>query len=420
MIIEFVFGNYRSFKKECRLSMVATSIKEHRKALLPFDKMDMLPASVVYGANSSGKSNILRAMALMKSIIKKSVRLNPSDYLDYDPFLLDEGSKNRPTLFELTFTINNIRYRYGFEYNKRIIVNEWLYEKIIGQREYNLYVRSEKEFDISEKLFNEGIGKEQSTADNRLFLSLVAQLNGEKSKQIMSWLLNNFNIISGLSTEKYEGETLSALQNHDEQYNKLQNFYRHLQLGFKELTFDEVEINEDILASLPPHVKQIMAETNSKSVFEVNAHHNIYDGDGNVVGEVLFNKDESESEGTKKIIELSGPIFDTLNHGKTLVVDELDAKLHPFMTRSILQLFMDPKTNPQKAQLIFATHDTHLLDLAYLRRDQIWFTEKDDAEASDLYSLIEFKDENGNKVRNDSSWEKNYINGRYGAIPFLN
>jgi AAA15 family ATPase/GTPase len=127
-----------------------------------------------------------------------------------------------------------------------------------------------------------------------------------------------------------------------------------------------------------------------------------------------------ESEGTKKVIEMSGPIFDSLKTGKLLVVDELDAKLHPLLTRCILQLFMDPTSNPKGAQLIFATHDTNLLNLNYLRRDQIWFTEKDETEASDLYSLVEFKDESGTKVRNDRSIQKDYINGRYGAIPFFN
>ena len=147
--------------------------------------------------------------------------------------------------------------------------------------------------------------------------------------------------------------------------------------------------------------------------------HYIYDRQGIPLREVGFNQDEMESEGTKKIIEMSGPIFDTLRQGKLLIVDELEAKLHPFLTRSILRLFMSPETNPHGAQLIFATHDTNLLDVRLLRRDQIWFTEKDGTEVSDLYSLVEFRNGNGTKVRNDSSIRKDYMNGRYGAIPFL-
>ena len=126
-----------------------------------------------------------------------------------------------------------------------------------------------------------------------------------------------------------------------------------------------------------------------------------------------------ESEGTKKLIELSGPIFDTLYYGKVLVVDEFDAKWHPILTRNVVKLFMDPEINKKGAQLIFATHDTNLLSVNHFRRDQIWFTEKDQCDSTDLYSLVEFKYDNGKKVRNDSSIEKDYINGRYGAIPYI-
>ena len=135
---------------------------------------------------------------------------------------------------------------------------------------------------------------------------------------------------------------------------------------------------------------------------------------------MLFrSKNQMESEGTKKVIEISGPIFDTLNEGKTLIVDELDAKLHPLLTRNIVLLFMDPEKNRHGAQLIFATHDTNLLDLEIVRRDQIWFAEKDKVESTDIYSLVEFKDEDGKKVRNDRDIKRDYIRGRYGAIPFI-
>ncbi len=147
--------------------------------------------------------------------------------------------------------------------------------------------------------------------------------------------------------------------------------------------------------------------------------HNVYDEKGGVVDECDFNENQAESEGTKKIIEMSGPIFDTLNEGKTLIVYELDAKLHPLLTRNIVLLFMDPVKNSHGAQLIFATHDTNLLDLEIVRRDQIWFAEKDKVEATDIYSLVEFKDEEGKKVRNDRDIRRDYIRGRYGAILFI-
>ena len=148
-------------------------------------------------------------------------------------------------------------------------------------------------------------------------------------------------------------------------------------------------------------------------IHEIYTTHHVYDKEGKVVEKTRFNAERFESNGTNKIISLSGPLFDTLLHGSVLFVDELDAKLHPMLTRAIVRLFMDKETNPKGAQVVFTTHDTHLLDKDYLRRDQVWFTEKDAAEASDLYSLLEFKE------RNDRNFEKNYIQGRYGAIPFI-
>ncbi len=147
--------------------------------------------------------------------------------------------------------------------------------------------------------------------------------------------------------------------------------------------------------------------------------HNIYNSAGKVVGQKEFPTDKMESEGTKKMIEIAGPIVDAIRLGQILIVDELDVKLHPFLTRKIISMFMDKDFNNNGAQLIFATHDTNLLNIQYLRRDQIWFTEKDKTDSTELYSLVEFRDEAGNKVRNDRNIEKEYINGRYGAIPFM-
>jgi AAA15 family ATPase/GTPase len=202
------------------------------------------------------------------------------------------------------------------------------------------------------------------------------------------------------------------------------DFFHRTQLGFNDLIIKEKPFSDDVFQKMPLVTEEIKRNLKEKlqgeTIVEPKTTHTIYDVQGNAVGESTFDKDKMESEGTKKVIEMSGPIFDTLLKGKLLIVDELDAKLHPLLTRSILQLFMDAETNPNGAQLIFATHDTNLLNLAYLRRDQIWFTEKDKTESSDLYSLVEFRDETGTKVRNDRSVEKDYINGRYGAIPFMN
>lgn len=423
MLINFTFQNFRSFKNEKTLSMEAGSIKELKESVIQTGSYRLLPAAVMYGANSSGKSNVLKALMTMRSVLLDSVRLNPQDELNFQPFKLDLNSASNPTSFEIQFLLDNIKYRYGYDYDKTHISKEWLYEKHASQREFNLFLRVDDEFEISKIRFPEGLGKESATPSNRLFVSLVAQLNGTKSMRILDWF-KNCNYLSGMNSQGYEGFTLKMFSEHLEGCKQALDFFHHTQLGFKDLLVTEKNFSDDAFAGkmqLPDEIRsKLMEDLKGKKVMEAKTTHNIYDKDGEVHGIGSFYKDEMESEGTKKIIEISGPIFDTLKSGKILIIDELDAKLHPILTRSILKLFMDSQTNPHGAQLIFATHDTNLLNLAYLRRDQIWFTEKDKTESSDLYSLVEFKDESGTKIRNDRSVQKDYINGRYGAIPFLN
>jgi len=417
MIINFNFKNYRSFRDSHSFSMEAASIRELKESIQVRRGYNILSVAVFYGANSSGKSNALRAFQTMRSLVLQSVKLNPGDKLHYEPFELDENSANCPTMFEVQFIQDNVVYRYGFEYDSRMIYKEWLFEKLEGQREYNLFARAESDFDISDKRFPEGKGKESSTETNRLFISLVAQLKGDKSKAILNWF-NNCSYLAGLNSYGYEGFTTEMLKNHEDGYRWAMEFFNHLQLGFNDIKISEKKLT-DYSEIWNRQQSEAKDRYKDETVVETVTLHNIYDDAGNVTGQKSFLKDVQESEGTKKIIEMSGPIFDTLSNGKVLLVDELEAKLHPLLTISIVKLFINKDTNPKGAQLIFTTHDTHLLNLNILRRDMIWFTEKDNKESTDIYSLVEFKDKNGTKVRNDRSIEKDYINGRYGAIPFM-
>lgn len=404
------------------LSMEASSIRELSSSVQKVASFRLLPVAVLYGANSSGKSNVLLALKAMGDLLLNSVRLNPTDELPFDPFRLDLTSSNEPTSFEIQFLIGEVKYRYGFEFDQTRIWREWLYEKRLKEREFNLFLRAEDQFEISNARFSEGFNREDATPPNRLFVSLVAQLNGPKSTSILNWF-NRCNYLTGVDSRGYEGFTLRMFSDGKDECQQAMDFFRHTQLGFNDLQVTEQPFSEDTHLSkqkLPDAINSFLSDRLRGGVMmEAKTYHNIYDERGNISRTEPFDKDKMESEGTKKVIEMSGPIFDTLSKGKVLVVDELDAKLHPLLTRSIVQLFMDPKTNSRGAQLIFATHDTNLLNLAYLRRDQIWFTEKDGTESTDLYSLVEFKDESGAKVRNDRSIQKDYINGRYGAIPFM-
>lgn len=419
MLTNFTVKNYRSFKSERTFSMEASSIKEHKDSVINKGKYSLLPLAVFYGANSGGKSNLIRAIAVMRSMVMSSVRLNDGDTLPFDPFALDEDSGSQPTLFEIQFIKDEALYRYGFEYNKTDIISEWLYEKRFGEREYELFMRSRDIIEVSAKRFAEGQGKENLTNSNRLFLSLAAQLKGEKSNSIMSWF-SGCNVLSGINSEGYEGFTLRMFLDHLNGADQAQEFFKTLQLGFTRFSVNKVDISTEALDSAPRSIRaQFEKDLATGNVVEPITTHNVYDDNGLVVGERNFHKNKMESEGTNKVIEISGPIFNTLNEGMTLIVDELDAKLHPLLTRNIVLLFMDPEKNRYGAQLIFATHDTNLLDLDIIRRDQIWFAEKDKVESTDIYSLVEFKDEDGKKVRNDRDIKRDYIRGRYGAIPFI-
>jgi len=419
MLINFTVGNYRSFKNEKTLSMEAAPIKEHKDVVISVDKYKLLPLAVLYGANSSGKSNVLSAFSVMKYVVVNSVKLNPDEEIvPFFPFMLDTKSFELPTSFEVEFLIGTTYYRYGFEYNEKIIATEWLYERLPGEKEYNLFLRSGSAYKVSSTRFAEGKGKETSTSDNRLFLSLVAQLRGQKSVKIIEWF-SNINFISGLNNSGYESFTKQMIQYRLEGFLPAFNFFQKLQLGFKDIKVKETDIPSDFKKALVGAPLDVQKKLLQERYTELRTTHEIFDESGSVVRLDEFSEEVMESEGTKKVIELSGPLFDTLLNGKILLVDELDAKLHPILTRNIIMLFNDPQQNKKGAQLIFATHDTNLLNINFVRRDQVWFTEKDPQESTDLYSLVEFKDEEGIKVRKDRSLAKDYINGRFGAIPFI-
>lgn len=415
MLIHFTFANFRSFRDEKTLSLEASSTKEHTEAVLETSNGKLLPVVALYGANSSGKSNVLKALSWMRNMVIDSVRLNPQDTLGFSPFQLDNNSSERPTSFEIEFIAQGERYRYGYEYNHTQIISEWLYQRLKGKREVALFLRAEEEFKISTRYFKEGIGKEPATQPNRLFVSLCAQLRGAISTTLLDWF-GNCNLISGLSSDGYGAFTTRMFGENLRGYRQAKDFFHHTQLGFSDLVLKNKATEQSFLLQISQALQEGAPDStrDKSSNVEFRTRHTIYDADGNALGEKLFDRNEMESEGSKKIIDLSGPLFDTLNRGGVLLIDELDAKLHPFLTRSIIRLFMNKETNPGGAQLIFTTHDTNLLDLELLRRDQIWFTEKDRTDASDLYSLVEFKHHRVSKP------DRDYLNGRYGAIPFIN
>jgi AAA15 family ATPase/GTPase len=398
MLLEFTVGNFLSFKDKKTFSLEAGSISEHKDNVVKEGKYKVLRSAVIYGANSSGKSNFIKALDFMVSTIKNSSKLNSTDKLKGQPFLLNTETEKEPSFFEILFLESNKRYRYGFEIDNNKIHSEWLYILEEKSKKENLYfIRNEKGIGVTD-FFEDAKGLEFKTRDNGLFLSVVDQFNSNIAKIIMWELTGRIVILSGIDHQDSINMT-DVVYNEGDMKIKLVSLIKNLNLGFNTFIIND----------------------NDKEEFKkrISTEHKKFDKKGRFVSNIEFKMIEQESSGTNKLFDLAGYMLFTLEFGLALIIDELDAKLHPILTQEIIKIFNNPETNPKNAQLIFTTHDTNLLGANLFRRDQIWFTEKDDFEATDMYSLLEFKDEDGNTVRKDRSFEKDYIRGRYGAIPYI-
>ncbi|REG98453.1 AAA family ATPase [Flavobacterium aquicola] len=399
MLLEFTVGNFLSFKDKKTFSLEAGGIK----TILPDNvvrngKYKVLRSAAIYGANSSGKSNFVKALDFMVNTVKNSSKLNSIDKLGAKPFLLNTETENQPCYFEILFTEGDSRYRYGFELDNDKIHSEWLFVlKANSKKEVPYFVRELEGIGVAD-VFEEAKGLESKTRDNGLFIWVVDQFNSKVAKTVMQQF-SKMEILSGIEHKNAISMT-GVLYKNDEYKEKVENFIEKLQLGFNSFEFDRKD--ENIFFSKM-----------------IRTSHKKYNEKGEFVSDFKFNLAEQESSGTNKLFDLSGYIILTLSFGLVLVIDELDSKLHPILTQEIIKLFNNPETNPKNAQLIFTTHDTNLLAANLFRRDQIWFTEKDEFETTDLYSLLEFKDGDGKSVRNDRSFEADYIRGRYGAIPYI-
>lgn len=428
MLLEFRVCNYRSIGEEQVLSLIpANKQKDHLQNILTKGKYQALNAISLYGQNGSGKSNILLAMSFLDKLIHISARTSSTTKLPYDPFLLREGWEGKPTRFEITFVLEDNRYRYGLEFTEKEVQKEWLFRKS-QSREVSLFEREGSTIDVSsgfngsKKIIDASI---EATRDNALFLSTCDMLNVEEAKTIFNWF-RYFGMIDGLNTEELHTVDLWDKEDYKD---KIKKYLESLSLNIADVDittkdFDESELPDD----MPKAMKNRLAKSlKGKQSYTVIAKHTLYDSNAKPTPNLVsWEWWEKESAGSKKAFELSGPILWTLANGGVLIIDEIEAKMHPVMTLNTIDIFLDPASNPNKAQLIFATHDTNLLTYSTLRRDQIYFVEKNQWESSELYSLsdfVYFENKNGEfkseKERPDTDKEKRYFEGRYKAIPVL-
>jgi len=418
MIEEFSFGNFWSFKDIQTLNMTAAKIKSKNTELDQINifsinkDIHLLKAKAIYGANASGKSNVIKALVTFIRIIKDSVKEERA--LDLiDSFQLSTETENKPTFFQLIFRIGKTRYRYGFEADDKSIKSEWLFSTP-NKREQALFIREDKLIvDINQTHFKEGVmyqklfknSKDPIFTETSLFLTHLSSTGfGKLSKEIIK-TISAISIISGLGHRGMYGVAGDSLSDSIKKKFIL-NFLKNADIGIDDL--DTVEIaNENLPDNIEDEVKEDLKK--GKIIVSSRTKFNAY---LKSEGKSDFSFGMQESEGTKKMFELSPFIYRSLKEGTPLFIDEFDSRFHPLLTKKIVELYNS--TENKKSQLIFTTHDTNLLSSDLLRRDQIDFVEKDKYGASHLYTLVEIKG-----VRNDASFEKDYIQGKYGAIPFL-
>ncbi len=421
MLIEFKVSNYRSIGEEQILSLVPDKKKgDSSDNVISKGKYNSLNAVAIYGSNASGKSNLLLSMSLLDKLIHLSARSSSTTKLPYDPFLLRKGLEKKPTKFEVTFIIGELKYRYGLEFFEDRIVSEWLYRKSVG-REVDLFLRQEDIIDTSsafkgnKKIIDTAI---EATRSNALFLSTCDMFNVDEAKKIFQWF-KHFQMIDGLNTEIIRTVTLWDNEGYQ---NKINDYMTKLGLGLVEIDITTKDFDSSDLPDIlnKDERDKLIKQLHGSKSFTIFAKHKIYSSEGEETSDFLSWKfEERESAGTNKAFHLSGPILWTLTNGGVLIIDEIEAKLHPIMTIETINLFLNKDTNPHNAQLIFATHDTNLLSYSSLRRDQIYFSEKNNWESTEIYSLSDFVYIDNTKERPDTDKEKRYFEGRYGAIPVL-
>lgn len=422
MLIEFRVTNFRSFRDEQRLSMVASSDKSLPSNIVHIDavKWPLTRSAVIYGPNASGKSNLVLAILYVRSLVLHSAKREPAGeeassglIPNLQPFLFDTASHGASSQFELTFLESGVRYEYGFRINKDTIEEEWLFAYTSGraQRWFGRERLDNGEYSwyFGPKLRGEKQRFADITRPNVLFLSLAATLNNPQLSVVFDWFSKRLRVIAPFtSKQSMERFTVRKALRDQVFHQRIVDLLAQADLRISGFKATEIAPDNDpMLHMMPPELASVV-RANGMPRVEVEMEHRV-DGQAQPV---TLDKSE-ESLGTQRLFTLAGPLIDALIGGRVLVIDELDDSLHPILVRRIVELFHDPDINKHGAQLIFNTHDTTLLDIQLFRRDQIWFVERNSANESQLYPLNDFS------PRNKESLMRGYLYGRYGALPLI-
>ena len=386
MLLQFSVTNHRSIKDTAIISMKAAADKTMKEILIsPDGKKELVPVMAIYGANAAGKSNVIHALLLMREMICGSyAKPLKGTELPYEPFAFVDG-QTEPTSFEIIYYYDGIKYAYGFSFNKDRIISEYLYHWPNG-REALVFSREKDQYEFRESI-QEQLTLAGRTSENRLYLTSSNEWNCAQTEKAYLWFQQKLRglITTGVSNET----TIDAIRKGGEDKKNV----------VKEMMLADLGICNVVLSG-----------TKEKPI--VSTVHQLTDDNGNQKQYTL--QLGQESVGTQRFFSRIGLWMDAMNSGAVLVVDEIEASMHPLLTRHLIEMIQDQTINQNHAQLIFTTHDTGLLDLKLLRRDQIWFAEKDEKSMqTDIYALTEFS------PRKEENIAKGYLQGRYGAIPFI-
>ncbi len=396
MLSQFTVKNYKSIRDEVTLDMQATAISEHEDRIIKdLDGEMYLPVSVIYGPNGGGKSNVLAALGtLVAKILRPLYATEDSEMKVFlkkkiiiEPFAFSE-SKNEPTEFELFFRTSSAEYRYILHVKRDIVVYESLDRvKLETGRRSALFTRNENSIDLKGAFAKLKVSEDLSKTLTLLSYLGIAYKGNAVVKDVLNWFE------SGIAFLNYGNpiqELAMAISTSEEVKPLMINMIQEMDLDIADFRVEEKENDRK----------------------EVYTKH-IIDG---VETELSLS---DESSGTKKLFGLLPFIATSLLDGRVLMIDELDAKIHPMLLRHIIMMFNDTNINKYKAQLIFTSHDLSTMNNEVFRRDEIWFVAKGNAQNSKLYSLVEFKNKNGVSVRKDAKFDKQYLEGKYGADPYL-
>lgn len=426
MLIEFKFTNYRSFRDEAVLSMEATGLGTLKKSIIEYGSYKLLPSVAIYGKNGGGKSNVIRAFWLAVQFIKNAQRTQHENALiPVSPFLLDDYSQSRETAFEFTYVVNKIKYIYGFSATKNRIVREYLFHAPKGQKAV-VFNREGKKYTFTEdkakrKLISEAV------ADNQLFFSIACTMNDTACVNAMRWFREYV-----LFSRDYSDIPRQLLEysNDKNMLRAISDYAKAADVGIEEMQFDinseEFSEGMTISDSLPMGIRtalidfmHVLSETSNNSEVKLRmgevtatAFHRGKTSSGK--SELFSLELSDESDGTRKLMSIAPAIESVLNNGGILLVDELDKELHPILVAYIVSKFQNKQSNPNGAQMVFTTHDTDLMNEEIMRKDQLYFVDKDNnSGVSELYSISEFATRTSENIR------KGYLAGKYGATPDL-